>query len=134
MSVNLTTIKPDATISILGSPWNVYIGNKDIFPHLAEVDGYEDSSIRAIFVDECKVDATDTSKKADLQRYQAEVLRHEIIHAFLYESGLDSNSQGTDSWARNEEMTDWLAIQSPKIFRVFKDLHLLDEDEVSVER
>lgn len=41
-------------------------------------------------------------------------LRHEIIHAFLNESGLTSNSNGVDCWARNEEMIDWIAIQYPK--------------------
>lgn len=38
------------------------------------------------------------------------ILRHEIIHTFLYESGLD-----TESWGRNEEIVDWFALQLPKI-------------------
>lgn len=42
-------------------------------------------------------------------------LLHELIHAFLRESGLDCNSD----WARNEEIIDWFAIQIPKINREF---------------
>lgn len=42
-------------------------------------------------------------------------LRHELMHAFMYESGLDANSNFSDSWATNEEMIDWIAIQMPKI-------------------
>lgn len=53
-------------------------------------------------------------------------IRHEIIHAFIHESGLDQCSFGyTGPWARNEEMVDWFAIQSPKIFKVFAELDLV---------
>lgn len=50
-----------------------------------------------------------------------ETLRHEIIHAFLNESGLCWNSSSTDAWAKNEEMVDWFAIQFPKILKAFKE-------------
>ncbi len=43
--------------------------------------------------------------------------RHEIIHAFLFESGLAENSE----WAQNEEMVDFFAIQFPKLMEVFKN-------------
>lgn len=53
-------------------------------------------------------------------------IRHEIIHAFIYESGLDQCSFGyTGPWAKNEEMVDWLAIQSPKIFKIFAEMDLI---------
>lgn len=43
-------------------------------------------------------------------------LRHEIIHAYLFESGLNANSNKFEQgWATNEEMIDWFAIQLPKI-------------------
>lgn len=38
-------------------------------------------------------------------------MRHELIHAFLGESGLRSDSE----WAENEEMVDYFAIQFEKI-------------------
>lgn len=50
------------------------------------------------------------------------ITRHEIIHAFLNESGLQISSSGCEAWADNEEMVDWFAIQSPKIFKAFKDV------------
>lgn len=52
-------------------------------------------------------------------------LRHEIIHAFLNECGLMDSSFECKSWAKNEEMVDWFAIQSPKIFNVYKELDIL---------
>ena len=53
-------------------------------------------------------------------------LRHEIIHAYLNESGLRWDaSKHNGSWAKNEEMVDWFAIQSPKIFKTYKELGIL---------
>lgn len=45
------------------------------------------------------------------EEFEKKVLRHELIHAFLGESGLRSNSE----WAENEEMVDYFAIQFEKI-------------------
>lgn len=59
----------------------------------------------------------------DLVAYQKKVLRHEIVHAFLYESGLWQNAYGSKCWAKNEEMIDWMAIQIPKIQRAYKEAY-----------
>lgn len=57
------------------------------------------------------------------ESYRKKTLRHEIIHAFLNESGLSANASIPGSgWARNEEMIDWMAIQFPKIHRAFKEV------------
>lgn len=65
------------------------------------------------------------------ESYRKRTLRHEIMHAFLNESELSDNSNRFDSaWAKNEEMVDWFAIQSPKIFKVFVELGILDGNEV----
>ena len=48
-------------------------------------------------------------------------MRHEIIHAFLCESGLAENSD----WATNEELVDWIAIQAPKLIKAWKDADAL---------
>lgn len=47
-------------------------------------------------------------------------LRHEIVHAFLNESGLQDNTACYDGgWAQFEEMVDWIAIQGPKIYKAW---------------
>ena len=48
-------------------------------------------------------------------------MRHELIHAFLFESGLAENS----NWARNEEMVDWIARQFPKMAKTFQEVKVL---------
>ena len=51
-----------------------------------------------------------------LREYGKQLMRHEIVHAFLSESGLSANALSPDgAWALNEEMVDWFAIQGPKI-------------------
>lgn len=112
-------------VNILGSEWNVKFGNKKEYPNLTNIDGYTDLSIREIVVDDMEASQGQIGTKADLESYQKQVVRHEIIHAFLLESGLDSNSNSADSWAVNEEMVDWFAIQSPKIFKVFNEYNLM---------
>lgn len=115
----------DFKVNILGSEWNVKFGNKKEYPNLTNIDGYTDLSIREIVVDDMEASQGQIGTKADLESYQKQVVRHEIIHVFLLESGLDSNSNSADSWAVNEEMVDWFAIQSPKIFKVFNELKLM---------
>lgn len=115
----------DFKVNILGSEWNVKFGSEKEYPNLTNVDGYTDLSIREIVVDGMKALQGQIGTKADLESYQKQVVRHEIIHAFLLEPGLDSNSNSADSWAVNEEMVDWFAIQSPKIFKVFNELKLM---------
>lgn len=60
------------------------------------------------------------------ETYRKKTLRHEIIHAFLNESGLsDSSNRFDGAWAKNEEMVDWFSIQAPKIFSAFKKMNIL---------
>lgn len=84
---------------------------------------------------ERKIFILDLATVADWKEETAEVrksmenctLRHEIIHAFLNESGLQYNAAASEqAWAKNEEMVDWIAIQSPKIFKVYQELGCLE--------
>lgn len=64
--------------------------------------------------------------KNEQEIYRKRVLRHEIIHAFLNESGLsDDASTPAGAWAKHEEMVDWIAIQFPKIADVYQELGIM---------
>lgn len=115
----------DFKVNILGSEWSVKFGDEKEYPNLVKNDGYTDLSIREIVVDDMEASQGQIGAKSDLESYQKQVVRHEIIHAFLLESGLDSNSNSADSWAVNEEMVDWFAIQAPKIFKLFYEWKLI---------
>jgi len=49
------------------------------------------------------------------------ILRHELVHAFLAESGLWGSTNKVSSWAMNEEMVDWIALQFPKLLKAFQE-------------
>lgn len=56
----------------------------------------------------------------DIEAYMKETLRHEIVHAFLNESGLQSSTAVYENgWAKFEEMVDWIALQGPKIYNAW---------------
>lgn len=109
-------------INVLGTDIQVFFRKEEDDQMLCDFDGYYDSSLNIIVV---KIKEPDTYAVGDLENYQKKVLRHEIVHAFLHESGMDCCSASADPWATNEEMVDWMAIQSPKIFRVFQEQGLM---------
>ena len=112
------------SVQVLGVPYFVHTGNAADFPTLHDCDAYCDTSVKDIAVDDMEMDVGQRGAKADLTRHQRKCLRHELIHAFLYESGLAENS-----WARNEEVVDWIAIQAPKLLRAFEELRCMEEGD-----
>lgn len=115
-------IMHDCKINILGTEYKVLFRDEKNEPKLKEADGYIDSSVKKIVVG---IFEKDEMSIEDLASYQKKVLRHEIIHAFLYESGLWDNSGTAEAWGLSEEIADWFALQSPKIFALFKELDII---------
>lgn len=101
-------------VNILGTKYTLEERNAREDRALEGLDGYCDTSVKKMVVEEMKEKAP--GQKEDLPRYKASTKRHEIIHGFLYESGLDVCCE----WAC-EEMVDWLAIQFPKLQKAFKE-------------
>ena len=117
-------IMENLTVNILGTEYKIYFRNEkddDLLDGKGR-DGYTDMSAHEIIVCNKK----DDCELRDYENWKKNILRHEIVHAFLFESGLDSSSANFyGAWATNEEMVDWFAIQSPKIFKVFNELKLM---------
>lgn len=108
------TEKDNKTISILGTDYNIkFVTEKEL--EELEADGICDISIKVI-----NVGIFEKGNIADLAEYQKKVLRHEIIHAFLCESGLWECSGSVSSWANNETMVDWIARQHSKMHEAFE--------------
>ena len=104
-------------ISILGTEYDF-----DLMPHnedarLAECDGYTDFFEKTIRVD---TDLTENAPMAikDFPAYRRKVKRHEIVHAYFFESGLTE-------WANNECLVDWIAVQFPKMFETLKEVEAI---------
>lgn len=110
------------TINVLGTEIKVLFREEKQDLKLEELGGYFDATESLIVV---KIPEKDSMSVGNLENHQKKVLRHEIIHAFLHESGLDWSTAPSECWATNEEMVDWFAIQSPKIFKVFREHKLV---------
>ena len=111
-------------ISILGTIYKLIFKNEDEETRLKENWGFTDFHTKEIYIRDDIDKETENSCK-NLIDFKKKVLRHEIIHAFLYESGLRENSFKSYSWAENEEMVDWFAIQFPKLLKVYKELNII---------
>lgn len=110
------------TINVLGTDIRIQFRTEKQDKSLEKCDGYYDESEDLIVI---KIPEADVMSLGNLENYQKKVLRHEIVHAFLHESGLSINSAPSDSWATNEEMVDWLAIQIPKISKILREQRLM---------
>jgi len=113
------------TVPVLGVPYTIKSGTSVDFPILAESDGCCDTTIKEIIVSDMTEAEKAPDAKGDLTDYQRKVIRHELIHAFLFECGLSCGSP----WAEDEEMVNWLAIQFPKLKDLFESIEFLTGKE-----
>lgn len=118
-------------VNILGTEYSIktHKVSDDSYLEKNKLAGYCGEGSKLIVI----ADMTEEKYFSDMdekeqEAYRKRTLRHEIMHAFLNESGLsDSSNQYGGAWAKNEEMVDWFAIQSPKIFAVYQSLDILGE-------
>lgn len=104
------------TVNILGTEYKVIrepFSNKDI-------DGYCDYTSREIRIRDDNV-----NEVGDFDELMRKQLRHEIIHAFLAESGLQSNYEHYKQFGHEETIVDWFAIQFPKMIKAFNSVNAL---------
>ena len=117
-------------VNVLGTEYTIIDKTEKEDERLKKHDGYCDSSTKTIVLLKYE---DDPMNKEDMSYFRKQILRHEIIHAFLSESGLEAsgNSFG-GSWAQNEEMVDWIALQFPKMLQAFIDVDAIDLPEGNI--
>lgn len=103
------------SVNILGTEYKIML-----VPSLNDRGGETDFYTKTIKISELE-GISESDLTENKQEFQKHILRHELTHAFLFESGLDANSNGCEAWASNEEMVDWIAIQMPKIMAAYKN-------------
>ncbi len=104
------------SVSILGTPYKIIrekFGNEDI-------DGETDYTSHQI-----RIRTDNINKLGDFDVLMKKQLRHEIIHAFMAESGLQANFEHYRQFGHDETTVDWFAIQFPKMLEVFKQVGTL---------
>lgn len=116
-------------INILGTKYVVRKKkySKDPLFEKRTIDGYCDDILKEIvYCDMSTYKGFENEPPEYCEKCESATLRHEIIHAFLSESGLcESSNQSSGAWAKNEEMVDWIALQSPKLLKAFRKVGCL---------
>lgn len=111
-------------INVLGTEYEVRICKYDELPifEAQGIEAYCDAISKKIIVGKISTfPGYEQETAAYCLKCEAEALRHEIVHAFLNESGLqESSCVPKGGWARNEEMVDWIALQFPKMLEAMK--------------
>jgi hypothetical protein len=107
-------------VNVLGTEYTIKKSDKVIDPTLENCDGYCDTSTKTIVIDTFKNYEGQLDALGNFDEYEKKVIRHELVHAFLYESGLSANS-----WAKDEEIVDWIAHQFPKLQNTFEQCKAL---------
>lgn len=111
-------------INILGTEYTMTIKEPGTDKKLENCDGYCDWTTKTISVLNPK---PDENSVADMEVYKKKVMRHEITHAFLLESGLAqcTNQSADGGGAYDEQVVDWFAMQGPKIYAAWKEADAL---------
>lgn len=108
------------SINVLGTNYEIIVKKCDDDKAFQQknICGYCDAYLKQIVVCDPKTFAGwEHEDRKTVTTALNESIRHEIIHAFLSESGLGNGSlQNDGGWAKNEEMIDWFALQGQKIY------------------
>lgn len=103
------------SVSVLGVDYNISVDNVKNDTSLKKLNGYCDNSISKIVIrDDLMTPDEDTCE--DMSVFAHKIVRHELIHAFMDESGVT----GCD-WKHDESLVDWLAVMMPKMVTCMKD-------------
>ena len=113
------------TIDVFTTPYTIEFKDFDADPHFKKYSwcGYCDFYGKRIVI--CNPDSMrgfeDQPRRSRTKMWK-HALRHEIVHAFLNESGLEACSFSYDGpWPKNEEMVDWIACQAAKIVKAWRE-------------
>lgn len=112
--------KASIVVYVLGTPYFVEENTEalEILNADGECQAYS-KTIRYRKLEDFLLGAASLSEKRERRK---EVIRHELVHAFFHESGLDQYSD-------DEVLVGWIAQQFPKIDRAVKSVLEQLEDE-----
>ena len=111
------TGRPMELVSVLGTYYRIQTRTPDEDVRMADKNGLTDPSTKRILINDfSQVREEDPADALDNQVwFRDQVLRHEIIHAFLTESGC------ADVFWHTEDMVNWLAYMAPALHVAFVD-------------
>lgn len=110
-------VAPTCTVNILGTEYGVYLDvEMDNDELLKQCTGYCDKTTKRIIIG--NMEGCNLGDEAEFRKY---CLRHEIVHAFLFESGIAADTVwDIEGQEHPEHMVEWIAMQFPKMIKAFQ--------------
>lgn len=104
--------------NVLGTEYDIEFQTEYEDKMLQRADGYCDETVNKIVIQTFETSEDEIDRKANMDLYKKKVLRHELIHAFMMESGLGCCAEKF----QDEEVVDFFAIQFPKMLECFQEV------------
>lgn len=101
-------------VNVLGTEYKIRKVTEEEYPKLKTMDA---NGLAELYSKELIINSQmDDSGKAfaKFDEFEKKVVRHEIVHAFFHESGLND-------YCNDENLVDWMAMQVLKIIKAFQD-------------
>ena len=126
----------DIKVDILGSEWTVHLidRNSDNRFDKFNADGFCDYTTNSIDVANYPGQGNPGSEDYSISDGRVQIkhcIAHEMVHAFMFESGLSADWEHPSHFGQDETVVDWIAWQCPKIMEAHKEVcKHLEEDEI----
>lgn len=103
------TLMLDTSVDILGTKYRVFSATESEDGRMNGLNGYTDWTVKKICIEkEWHGDI------GDMKAYINQVIRHEVVHAFMFESGFGDCFKH-ESEGQEETVVDWIAYMLYKI-------------------
>ena len=101
--------------NILGTEYIIRELTEEEYPKLriSEANGLAELYSKELIISK-DMNPNTGAEFANFQDFKNKVVRHEIVHAFFHESGLVD-------YCNDERLVNWIALQAPKMLKVFED-------------
>ena len=115
--------KADCTVNVLGTEYEIWLNvPEDEDKTLEQCSGYCDKTTKRVIVarlgEDCNLGNT--------TEYVKYVIRHELVHAFLFESGISGDTTwDIEGQEHPEHMVEWIAMQFPKLLKAYQEAGVL---------
>ena len=107
-------------VNILGTEYEIKKLTKEEYPKLEtmEANGLAELYTKQLIIDK-DMNPNTGEEYSNFEAYERRTLRHEIIHAFFFESGMRD-------YCSDEALVDWIAIQIQKMHKAMEETKCLD--------
>ena len=109
--------EPNWRVDVLGTEYKIFLNVPVAYDSLLEeCGGYCDKTTKLIVVGE-----PGETNLGNWREYEKSCIRHELVHAFLFESGIGGNTLwDIEGQEHPEHMVEWIAMQAPKLIKAFE--------------